>query len=423
MVEEELRYWLALWRVKGLGIKRLTQILAHYSKLSLFFSDLSQGKKMPFLIDETSVLRCKNPDWQGVEKDLSWFHQSEQHHILTFKDPSYPMMLKEIHGAPPLLFVRGDVSVLSRKQLGIVGSRKPTMVGLETARQFASALAKKDWCITGGLALGIDGAAHRGALQGVGKTVDVLCTGIDQIYPRAHKELYGTCGENGALVSEFPCGIGPQAAHFPRRNRLVSGLSQGVLVVEAALKSGSLITARLALGQGREVFAIPGSIYSEQSQGCLKLIQEGAKCVSNVDDILDEFAFRCIGFEAASCQSTSQPQSQGQSPIQANAKAEEKSFIEASKLVTKAFSDYEPKEDLLATHVMQHARVGAPSDAEAGRSSLDILSLLSDSPVSLDTIIEQANCSTHAAIVGVQSLMLSGKVIHEPQGYVLKPNM
>lgn len=218
---------------------------------------------------------------------LQWC-RDHQVQCLTNLDKAYPSLLKEVTGVPPLLFVRGDVEVLSLPQLAMVGSRHASPQGLQTAELFGRALADSGFVVTSGLALGIDGAAHRGALQ-LGKTVAVLGTGIDVIYPRQHQPLYQAILDNGgAVVSEFLPGTAPLPPNFPRRNRLISGLSLGVLVVEAALKSGSLITARYALEQGREVFAIPGSIHNPLSKGVHQLLKQGATLVESAADIVEQ---------------------------------------------------------------------------------------------------------------------------------------
>ncbi|QSA96805.1 DNA-processing protein DprA [Methylococcus sp. EFPC2] len=228
------------------------------------------------------------PDWRKVDDDLRWLAEPNRH-CLTLDHPDYPLPLREIADPPPVLFVEGAPLALGSLQLAVVGSRNPSPTGEKLARDFSRALAEAGWAVTSGLALGIDAAAHRGALEGRGRTVAVAGTGPDQVYPARHARLAETivqCG--GALVSELPTGTAPQAGNFPRRNRIISGLSRGVLVVEAALRSGSLITARLALEQGREVFAIPGSIQNPLSRGCNALIKQGAKLVETVQDILEE---------------------------------------------------------------------------------------------------------------------------------------
>lgn len=212
--------------------------------------------------------------------------------LLALDDEAYPPALLRTEDPPTLLFVTGDPAVLRRPCLAIVGSRQATKQGLEDARAFASAFSKAGHAIASGLALGIDGAAHRGGLEGDGGTIAVVGTGLDRVYPKDHHTLAREISGRGALVSEFALGTPPLAENFPRRNRIISGLARGVLVVEAALRSGSLTTARLALEQGRDVFAIPGSIHSPLSKGCHRLIKEGAKLVESAEDILSEWEGR-----------------------------------------------------------------------------------------------------------------------------------
>ncbi len=197
-------------------------------------------------------------------------------------------MLAEIPDPPPLLYVKGRVELLNRPSFAIVGSRNASMQGVRDAEAFACALSSAGLSVVSGLALGIDAAAHRGGLRGAGSSVAVVGTGADRIYPARNRDLAHELAERGAIVSEFPLGTSPRPENFPQRNRLISGLSKGVLVVEAALESGSLITARLAAEQGRDVFAIPGSIHSPMARGCHALIRQGAKLVERVEDILEE---------------------------------------------------------------------------------------------------------------------------------------
>ena len=208
--------------------------------------------------------------------------------ILTIADADYPEPLRHIHDGPLVLYVRGDRSLLGREQIGIVGSRNATRAGLEHARSFAAALGQKGLLVTSGLALGVDGAAHAGALDAGFPTVAVIGNGVDKPYPYRHRTLSERIAGEGVIVSEYPPGTSAKAGHFPRRNRIISGLSRGILVVEAGLKSGSLITARLALEQGREGFAIPGSVHNPLARGCHHLIRQGAKLVETVDDICEE---------------------------------------------------------------------------------------------------------------------------------------
>jgi len=228
-----------------------------------------------------------NPDWQTVELALQWAEQPGNQ-ILTIKDRHYPDLLKEIDDPPLVLYCQGDIELLEKHQLAIVGSRNPTPSGYETAHAFAMQLAKTGFVITSGMAMGIDGAAHRGVLQAGCKTIAVTGSGLDRIYPARHQDLAEAIKQTGLLISEFPLGTAPIGRNFPMRNRIISGLSRGVLIVEAALRSGSLITAKQALEQGREVFAIPGSIHHPNTRGCHALLREGAKLVETVDDILEE---------------------------------------------------------------------------------------------------------------------------------------
>jgi len=228
---------------------------------------------------------------QKLAKDLAYFESQPNLHGLTYDDPLYPRLLREIPRPPPLLFVRGDPTCLSLPQLAIVGSRNPSGGGIENAERFAHYLAERGFAITSGLALGIDAAAHRGALRAGGKTIAVMGTGIDLIYPSRHRQLaQEIIDSGGALVSEFPLGTASHACNFPQRNRIISGLSGGTLVVEAAVQSGSLITASYALQHNREVFAIPGSIHNPLARGCHQLIRQGATLVETAQDIVDQLA-------------------------------------------------------------------------------------------------------------------------------------
>jgi DNA processing protein len=227
------------------------------------------------------------PDPAQVGQELAWLALPHSH-VVTQADTDYPPLLREIADAPVLLFLRGERSVLLEPQIAVVGSRNPTPGGCDNAREFARALADAGLIITSGLALGIDACAHRGALEAGGRTIAVAATGLDRVYPARHRDLAHEIVSQGAIVSEFPLGSPPKREHFPRRNRIISGLSVGVVVVEAALQSGSLITARLGTEQGREVFAIPGSIHSPLARGCHALIRQGAKLVETARDILEE---------------------------------------------------------------------------------------------------------------------------------------
>lgn len=224
-----------------------------------------------------------------LKADMEWLAAHPEVHLLPLGGSDYPPLLAEIPRPPPLLYVRGDPAILSLPQLAIVGSRNPTPGGRDSAHRFAQFLAEHGFTITSGLALGVDGAAHAGALAARGRTVAVMGTGIDRLYPARHKKLAEEIvATGGALVTEFPPGLGSQRSHFPQRNRVISGLSLGTLVVEAAAKSGSLITARYALQHGREIFAIPGSIHNPLARGCHSLIRQGATLVETAADIVEQ---------------------------------------------------------------------------------------------------------------------------------------
>lgn len=283
----DLAYWLALHRAPGIGPATFKGLLVQFGSPRAVFE--CKQEQLAGLVGKATLVYLRNPDWGAVEKDMAWLG-GPGHHLLTLDDPAYPQLLREIADPPPLLFVIGNPAALSSMQLAMVGSRNPTPAGKETARDFARCLTGMGLTITSGLAVGIDAAGHRGALEGSGLTVAVAGTGLDRVYPARHYELAHRIAERGALVSEFMLGMPPLRENFPRRNRVISGLSLGTLVVEAALLSGSLITARAAAEQGREVFAIPGSIHNPLARGCHALIRQGAKLVETAADIIEELA-------------------------------------------------------------------------------------------------------------------------------------
>src|SRR5450432_589425 len=237
-------------------------------------------------------------DPEALAATRAWL-ADPMHEIIAWDDPDYPRALLDLGYAPPALFYVGRRELLNRPALAIVGSRNATAQGVDNARAFAQALSQAGLTIVSGLAVGVDAAAHMGALDGAGSTLAVVGTGLDRVYPAANRNLAHRIAERGGLISEFPPGTPPREKNFPRRNRLISGLARGVLVVEAALLSGSLITARYAGDQGKEVFAIPGSIHSTLSKGCHKLIREGAKLVETAQDILEELGMSAPGTQAA----------------------------------------------------------------------------------------------------------------------------
>lgn len=287
--ENDLRFWLALLRVPQIGALAFSNLLTLFPKLENLFS-LSSIELTALGLNAEITHGILSPNWQAIDHELKWA-DSKTRHILTLNHPLYPAQLQNLKGSPPVLFVEGNIQLLTTPQLAIVGSRNPSPRGLEYASSFASQCAEAGLTITSGLALGIDTAAHQGSLLVQGSTIAVLGSGLYNIYPKSNQKLAEQIIENGALVSEFHLFTAPHAQHFPQRNRIVSGLSLGVLVVEAALRSGSLITARYAGEQGRDIFAIPGSIRDPLARGCHHLIRQGAKLVEKIDDILEEFKF------------------------------------------------------------------------------------------------------------------------------------
>ena len=274
--------WLALLRVPGMQPVQYHLLLNVFGTPDKVFSASPASLDKLGLKTET-VAAILNPAAGAIEPDLEWL-QRQDHHIVTYDDVRYPEQLKTIATPPPLLFVRGDPDFLQQPQLAMVGSRTPTASGRKTAMEFARFLSAAGITITSGLARGIDAACHQGALEGLAGTVALVAHGLDIVYPAEHCKLAEVITQNGAIASEHPIGTRPLKAYFPRRNRIISGLSLGTLVVEAALNSGSLITARHALEQGREIFAIP------LARGCHRLIRQGAKLVETADDILEELS-------------------------------------------------------------------------------------------------------------------------------------
>ncbi len=286
---DDLAACLRLILTQGIGPVAARRVANHFERPARINLANTTELKSAGLSDAQTEAFLQNTQMEAIETALAWVNE-ENHHIIQYNTPQYPGRLAELHDAPLLLFVVGDVDVLHTPQLAIVGSRKPTPSAARTAHDFARALALKGLTITSGLALGIDGEAHRGCIDADGLTVAVAATGLDRIYPAKHRDLAYQIVEQGAMISEFPLGTPVRAPYFTRRNRLISGLSIGTLVIEAAIRSGSLTTARHAYEQGREVLAIPGSIHNPLARGCHKLIRQGAKLVETADDVLEELA-------------------------------------------------------------------------------------------------------------------------------------
>ncbi|VVC75086.1 hypothetical protein AQUSIP_03620 [Aquicella siphonis] len=287
MSSQYLRYWLALLQLPEVGPRTALRWLKQFSDIQALFHASADEMRHKGLSERHSKALSRI-DWDQVDKELAWGNQSGCH-IIALDDADYPDLLKEVADPPLVLYAHGDKTVLKQRQIAVVGSRNATPGGVKNAGFFAKVLAECGWAVTSGLALGVDGASHRGALAANGVTIGVAGTGLNHVYPRTHRALVEEIVQKrGVVVSEFPLDVPPRAANFPRRNRIIGGLSLGVLVVEAALKSGSLITAQHALEQGREVFAIPGSIHHPLSRGCHHLIRQGAKLVESAEDIFEE---------------------------------------------------------------------------------------------------------------------------------------
>lgn len=281
-------HWIALSQLPGFGPVKAHRCLEFFENdvEKIFSAKRSDLRKLRLTSDQIDLIF--SADWVAAEKSLQWA-QKNQAHVIVWTDDSYPPLLREIHAAPILFYVWGDVGLLSQPQLAMVGSRHASVSGLSSAKAFASTLAERGLVITSGLALGIDAASHRGALL-TGQTIAVLGTGLGHVYPKQHWRLAEEIlAKGGAIMAEYAPDTKAVAKNFPLRNRIISGLSRGVLVVEASLPSGSLITARYALEQNREVFAMPGSIHNPLARGCHHLLRQGAKLVETAEDVLEEF--------------------------------------------------------------------------------------------------------------------------------------
>ncbi|MEX3930255.1 DNA-processing protein DprA [Paraburkholderia phymatum] len=292
LTDDELSAWLRLAMAPGLKPAALREMLTAFglpdAVLAQPFAALAQTT------DEASAraaLAPPAPDFAALLDAARAWRELPGNALVTLDDPAYPPALLTMPDPPPLLYVKGRIELLHARGVAVVGSRSATPQGLEDAARFALTLSDAGLTIVSGLALGIDGAAHRGALQGRGSTIAVIGTGADIVYPPSHQALAQQIAERGAIMSEWPLGTPARSAHFPQRNRLIAGLVSGVLIVEAAMRSGSLITARLANEMGRDVFAIPGSIHAPLARGCHRMIKQGAKLVETPEDVLEELGF------------------------------------------------------------------------------------------------------------------------------------
>lgn len=395
--QQELPYWLALNRYAGIGPKHFQHLYQTFGKLSSLFKNLAPVQELQHFLKKVGAKNLQ-PNWAAVEQDLAFLNKPNAH-IICFNQVNYPILLKQISNPPPLLFVEGDADILAHAQLAMVGSRNPTPMGAEMAFQFARYLVSKGLVITSGLAIGVDGASHRGALAGQGKTIAVIGSGVDKIYPSAHLQLAKQIIEQGgALVSEFPMGTLPRKEFFPRRNRLISGLSMGVLVVEAALNSGSLITAKCAVDQGRDVFAIPGSPHNTLARGCHQLIKEGAKLVEEAEDILQELLplSKYVHFNLN--------QNLNVNYINLNQRDEEEVSLNTK---------LDSKDPLPLTQNNTLNFTGANNSQEK-----QVLAQIGFECTSVDTIIERSGLTAEEVSSMLLALELTDKILSVPGGYV-----
>ena len=314
--DDELDAWLHLLHSPGVGREAARRLLARFGSPQAAIA--APIAELGFCVDAPTALTLATPPdghAQRLSTTLAWRAAAPGRRVMVLGDDDYPTALLNSADPPLLLYLQGETGLLSTPCLAIVGSRQPSAQGRDNARRFAHSLAAQGWTIVSGLAAGVDGAAHEGALAADGRTIAVVGTGVDRIYPARHRDLTHRIAERGLIVSEMPLGAPPLSAHFPQRNRIIAGLARGTLVVEAALRSGSLITARLAAEAGREVMAIPGSILSPQSAGCHALIRQGAALVESPEQVAEELGLLTPGASLAASTAVEPPTPAPDDPV------------------------------------------------------------------------------------------------------------
>jgi DNA processing protein len=358
-LEQKLFQWLAFLKAPGLSAARRRLLFDTLGSIEAIFQ-MTDLQARALKVSAASMQALHKPDTAAIEKDIHWM-QANQCSLISLADQAYPALLARASDAPVAFFVRGDVARLAMPCIAMVGSRGATQGGLDFAKSLSSAFAKAGLTVVSGLALGIDAAAHAGALVGPGNTAAVMATGMDAIYPKQNQNLAEKiCAEGGVIVTEMPLGTAPLPALFPQRNRIISGLSLGVVVVEASVQSGSLVTARFAGEQGREVFAVPGSIHNPMARGCHQLIRQGAKLIESADDVLSELAPHLHEFALDLSQA---------SPTR-----------EARKQIFSA----KPK------RTIETARRSLPAPDTAGQELLDLMGF---DPISIDRLVDLSGAS------------------------------
>lgn len=387
MNEEQLSAWLRLSFAPKLGGVALSRLMSVDSPQNLVRYSVQQLQHLG--LKDTQIQYIQQDSNREVEFCLQWQADSDEHHILSPLDPDYPYLLSQMSSHPPVLFIKGNLAALNTPQVAIVGSRHASVDGLKAAKDFAFQLAQQGLTITSGLALGIDGHAHDGALLANGTTVAVLGSGVEQVYPARHKGLAQRIMQNGgALVSELRPDAKPRAEHFPRRNRIISGLSQGVLVVEAAERSGSLITARYAIEQNRDVFALPGSIYQSGFAGTNRLLQQGAYLALSPQDIIDELNPHFSSLQSHA--QHSQPQ-----------------------------LDLTYAEDISQSANKTQAENKTPAFPRQALPFPQLLANVGNEATPVDILAERTHIPVHEVMMQILELELAGHVVSVPGGYVL----
>ena len=385
---------LALFHLPGVGATRYHKLIEWFgSAEAAVIGDrkliLAAGVKAESvrLLDEYALKAFDSDIGRLIKRDLDWA-EKPGNDLLLIDDQDYPPLLKHIDSPPPVLYIKGERALLCEPQLAIVGSRSPSIDGKENAYRFAKSIVNIGLAVTSGMALGVDGAAHKGAIDGNGHTVAVVGTGADVIYPARHRALSAGILERGVIVSELPLGTQPHPSNFPRRNRIISALSLGVLVVEASPKSGSLITAHCALDQGREVYAIPGSIHNPMARGCHQLLRQGAKLVESAEDIFEELSSLLAFHQLIRNESATAPISDSQ-PVQ----------------MTADLFEFEPGD------------VAGDSQMDLTEPEKTLLGFLGFDVVPVDLAVERSGLSVEDVSILLMSLELKGVVQSVPGGF------